>query len=109
MGKIDTREQAAAEGRTPTLAEAQGMTPELGDAIAALAEAELAAGRAEVARALLEGLVVTNHEDAAAWALLASAHRKLGQPLAAVAERLGTAPQVPPLQLFEQQSAFSSQ
>jgi hypothetical protein len=26
---------------------------------------------------------VTNHEDAAAWALLASAHRRLGQPLAA--------------------------
>ena len=84
MDRIDaTREADGRAGRALTLAEAQGMTPELGDAIAALAEAELAAGRAEVARALLEGLVVTNHEDAAAWALLASAHRKLGQPLAA--------------------------
>ncbi len=83
MGRIDTIEPEGRGGRTATLAEAQGMTPELGDAIAALAEAELAAGRAEVARALLEGLVVTNHEDATAWALLASAHRRLGQPLAA--------------------------
>lgn len=84
MERIDaTQGTDGRVGRTPTLAEAQGMTPELGDAIAGLAEAELAAGRAEVARALLEGLIVTNHEDAAAWALLASAHRKLGQPLAA--------------------------
>jgi tetratricopeptide (TPR) repeat protein len=66
-----------------TLAERQGITAELGDAIAALAEAELSAGRAEIARAILEGLVVTNHQDAAAWALLSSAHRRLGQPLAA--------------------------
>lgn len=83
MGRIDTREPERRDGRPATLAETQGMTPEMGDAIAALAEAELAAGRAEVARALLEGLVVTNHEDATAWALLASAHRRLGQPLAA--------------------------
>ena len=32
---------------------------------------------------ILEGLVVTNHEDAGAWALLSQAHRRLGQPLAA--------------------------
>ncbi len=84
MGHAETtQEPVARAGRTPTLAEELGMTQELGDAIAALAEAELDAGRPEVARALLEGLVVTNHEDAAAWALLSAAHRKLAQPLAA--------------------------
>ncbi|BDG06131.1 hypothetical protein AMOR_51270 [Anaeromyxobacter oryzae] len=67
----------------PTLAEQQGITQELGDAVACLAEAELAAGRTEIARAILEGLVVTNHRDAGAWALLSAAHRKLAQPLAA--------------------------
>ncbi len=67
----------------PTLAEQQGITQELGDAIACLAEAELAAGRTEMARAILEGLVVTNHRDAGAWALLSNAHRRLAQPLAA--------------------------
>ncbi|HEX9306912.1 MAG TPA: hypothetical protein VF894_05440 [Anaeromyxobacter sp.] len=66
-----------------TLAEIQGITREMGDAIAALAEAELEAGRVETARAILEGLVVTNHLDACAWALLSRAHRRLGQPLAA--------------------------
>ncbi len=71
------------DGAAGTRAEALGMTPELGDAIACLAEAELEAGRPEIARAILEGLVVTNHRDADAWALLSSAHRRLGQPLAA--------------------------
>lgn len=66
-----------------TLAEEQGITQEIGDAIACLAEAELEAGRLETARAILEGLVVTNHLDADAWALLSRAHRRLGQPLAA--------------------------
>jgi tetratricopeptide (TPR) repeat protein len=66
-----------------TLAEVQGITQEMGDAIAALAEAELEAGRADTARAILEGLVVTNHLDPAAWALLSRAHRRLRQPLAA--------------------------
>jgi predicted Zn-dependent protease len=66
-----------------TLAEVQGITREMGDVIAALAEAELEAGRLEVARAILEGLVATNHLDAAAWALLSRAHRRLRQPLAA--------------------------
>jgi Flp pilus assembly protein TadD len=66
-----------------TLAEVQGITQEIGDAIACLAEAELEAGRVETARAILEGLVVTNHRDAGAWALLSRAHRRLGQPLAA--------------------------
>ncbi len=67
----------------PTLAEMQGMTAELGEAIAQLAEQELEAGRLANARTILEGLVVTNHRDADAWALLAVAHRRLGQPLAA--------------------------
>jgi predicted Zn-dependent protease len=98
-------------GRTPTWAEEQGMTPELGDAIAALAEAELDAGRAEVARALLEGLVVTNHEDASAWALLSAAHRKLAQPLAArfcaeVAAKL--APEDPWVRLTRAESLLAS-
>jgi thioredoxin-like negative regulator of GroEL len=73
--------EAVEEGRT--LAEIQGIPHEIGDAIACLAEAELEAGRVETARAILEGLVVTNHEDAGAWALLSQAHRRLAQPLAA--------------------------
>ena len=67
----------------PTLAELQGMTPELGEAITRLAEEELEAGRLAQARAILEGLVVTNHRDPDAWALLSVAHRKMAQPLAA--------------------------
>jgi predicted Zn-dependent protease len=83
-----------AAGRT--LAEEEGITQEIGDAIACLAEAELEAGRVDAARALLEGLVVTNHLDPAPWALLSRAHRRLGQPLAArfcaeVAARLAPA------------------
>ena len=66
-----------------TLAEMQGMTPELGEAIARMAEEELEAGRLADARTLLEGLVVTNHQDADAWALLSVTHRRLDQPLAA--------------------------
>ena len=77
MNVIEAMEQGA------TLAEIQGIPQEIGDAIACLAEAELEAGRVETARAILEGLVVTNHEDAGAWALLSQAHRRLGQPLAA--------------------------
>ncbi len=66
-----------------TLAEAIGLTEELGGAIAAIAEAELAAGRIEAARTILEGLVVTNPRDARGWILLARTHRSLGQLLAA--------------------------
>jgi Tfp pilus assembly protein PilF len=73
----------AALDRGGTLAEVQGLTADMGQIIAALAEAELQAGRAEVARVILEGLVATNHLDAAAWALLSRVHRRLGQPLAA--------------------------
>lgn len=92
--------EALERGRT--VAEEQGITQEIGDAIACLAEAELEAGRVEAARAILEGLVVTNHRDAGAWALLSRAHRKLGQPLAArfcasVAAKL--APAEPDVQL----------
>ncbi len=67
----------------PTMAELLGMTPELGEAIARLAEDELEAGRLAQARTILEGLVVTNHRDADAWALLSVTHRRLGQSLAA--------------------------
>ncbi|HEX9052709.1 MAG TPA: hypothetical protein VF841_19430 [Anaeromyxobacter sp.] len=79
-----------------TLAQVQGIPQEIGDAIACLAEAELEAGRVDTARAILEGLVVTNHLDPGAWALLSRAHRRLGQPLAArfcaeVAARLAPA------------------
>jgi hypothetical protein len=66
-----------------TLAQVQGITAEMGDAISALAEAELEEGRPEIARAILEGLVVTNQLDSGAWSLLSRAHRRLGKPLAA--------------------------
>ena len=66
-----------------TLAEMQGMTAELGEAIARMAEDELAAGHLAKARTMLEGLVVTNHRDADAWTLLSVTHRRLRQPLAA--------------------------
>jgi hypothetical protein len=66
-----------------TLAESLGLTEELGGAIAGIAEAELAAGRTDAARTILEGLVVTNPRDARGWILLSRTHRKLGQSLAA--------------------------
>jgi cytochrome c-type biogenesis protein CcmH/NrfG len=66
-----------------TLAEAMGLTEELGGAIAGIAEEELTAGRTDAARTILEGLVVTNPRDARGWILLSRTHRKLGQPLAA--------------------------
>jgi tetratricopeptide (TPR) repeat protein len=94
-----------------TLAEVQGITREMGDAVAALAEAELDAGRVETARAILEGLVVTNHLDPAAWTLLSRAHRRLRQPLAArfcaeVAARL--APADPFVRLARAESLLAS-
>src|SRR6266511_4436111 len=94
-----------------TLAEVQGITREMGDAIAALAEAELEAGRADTARAILEGLVVTNHLDAAAWALLSRAHRRLRQPLAArfCAEvALKLAPHDPAVRLVRAESLLAT-
>ena len=93
-----------------TLAQEQGIPQEIGDAIACLAEAELVAGRVDTARAILEGLVVTNHLDPAAWALLSRAHRRLGQPLAArfcaeVAARL--APSDPQVRLVRAESLLA--
>lgn len=75
-----------------TLAEALGMTGELAEAIARVAEDELDAGRPDPARVILEGLVVANPRWAGGWRLLARAHRALGQPLAArfCAEVAGT-------------------
>jgi tetratricopeptide (TPR) repeat protein len=66
-----------------TLAEIEEIPAEIGFAIAEVAAAELGAGRVETARAILEGLVVTNPRDADAWALLSRAHRRLDQALAA--------------------------
>jgi predicted Zn-dependent protease len=70
------------EGRT--LAELQGMTEELGGAIAELAAGEAACGNLEAARVLLEGLLVTNPRDALAWALLAQVERWRGEPATAL-------------------------
>jgi len=67
----------------PSLAEVLGLTEELGEAILSIAEGELAAGRAEAARTILEGLVAANPRDPVGWVLLARAHRALRQPLAA--------------------------
>jgi cytochrome c-type biogenesis protein CcmH/NrfG len=75
--------EQATRPQEETLAEAVGLTAELGEAIADLAEKELAAGRSDAARTILEGLVVTNPRDARGWILLARVHRGLGQPLAA--------------------------
>ncbi len=61
-----------------TLAEIQGLTEELGRAIAALGEREARVGDPGVASALLEGLVVTNPRDAIGWALLSQVERRRG-------------------------------
>jgi predicted Zn-dependent protease len=66
-----------AQGKT--LAEAQGMTGDMGRAIAALAAEALAADRLEPARDMLEGLVVTNPRDPWAWALLSTVFRRRGE------------------------------
>lgn len=73
--------EALSAGRT--LAEIQGIPAEVGDLVAEVASGELEAGRADRARVVLEGLVVTNPRDARAWALLGCAHRRLGHPLPA--------------------------
>lgn len=67
--------------RTP--AERLGLTAELARAAARLAAAELLAGRAHVAREILEGLAIANPHDAAPWAMLAILHRRAGRGLAA--------------------------
>jgi predicted Zn-dependent protease len=78
---IPTHEDILA-GRT--LAELQGFTEELGAAVAALAAEEARQGDLEVARAILEGLVVVNPRDAFAWALLSQVERRRGSPFAAL-------------------------
>ncbi len=66
-----------------TLAEAQGMTEEIGRALARVAGEELAAGRLQAAREMLEGLAITNPHDPAAWTMLACVERRRGKILAA--------------------------
>lgn len=70
-----------AQGKT--LAEAQGMTAEIGAAIAHLAAEAIAEDRLRAARDILEGLAVTNPRDAVAWALLSTVYRRLGHVEAA--------------------------
>jgi predicted Zn-dependent protease len=67
-----------------TLAEIQGFTQELGAAVASLAAREAGSGDLEVARGILEGLVVTNPRDALAWALLSQVERRRGDPFTAL-------------------------
>ncbi len=93
-----------------TLAELQGIRPEMGEAILRAAEAELDAGRLANARTILEGMVVTNHRDPDGWALLSIVHRRLGHPLAArfcaeVASRL--APGIPWVRLTRAESLLA--
>jgi predicted Zn-dependent protease len=66
-----------------TLAEVQGITEELGRAMASMAVDELAAGQVDAAQQILEGLAVTNPRDHAVWALLALVEKRRGRPLAA--------------------------
>lgn len=70
-----------ARGRT--LAEAMGMTAELGCTVARLAGAELEAGRLDAAEAILEGLAIANPRDPMPWALLAQVARRQGKIWAA--------------------------
>ncbi len=73
----------AREQRPRTLAEAQGMTAEIGRAIAEVAQEELEAGRLAVARDILHGLAVSNPYDPATWAMLAVLERRRGKLMAA--------------------------
>jgi cytochrome c-type biogenesis protein CcmH/NrfG len=66
-----------------TLAEEQGMTQEIGRAIAQIAGDELGAGRMDAAQRILEGLVATNPHDPANWTLLALVEKRRGRMLAA--------------------------
>ncbi|HEY7726739.1 MAG TPA: hypothetical protein VH880_15500 [Anaeromyxobacteraceae bacterium] len=69
--------------RGRTLAEAEGMTAEIGEAVALLAGEALAQDRLAAAREILEGLVAANPRDAVAWALLSAVFRRQGEPEAA--------------------------
>jgi uncharacterized membrane-anchored protein len=93
-----------------TLAELQGIQPEMGEAMLRVAEGELEAGRLENARTLLEGMVITNHKDLDGWALLSITHRRLKHPLAArfcaeVATKL--APRAPWVRLTRAESLLA--
>jgi predicted Zn-dependent protease len=70
-----------ASGATP--AEEQGMTEEIGRAIAGVASDEIEAGRLDTAREILQGLAVSNPYDPATWAMLAVLERRRGKLLAA--------------------------
>ena len=67
-----------------TLAEIQGFTREMGATVASLAAREAGGGDLEVARGILEGLVVTNPRDPLAWALLSQVERRRGEPFTAL-------------------------
>ena len=67
-----------------TLAEIQGFTEEMGAAVTALAAREAGSGDLEVARGILEGLLVTNPRDPLAWALLSQVERRRGEPFVAL-------------------------
>jgi predicted Zn-dependent protease len=71
------RHEDVVEGRT--LAEIQGLTEELGAAIGDIAAREIRTGRLQDARAILEGLLLTNPRDALAWALLSQVERLRGE------------------------------
>ncbi len=66
-----------------TLAEAHGMTQEIGRAIVQVAGDEMASGRLDTARDILQGLAVSNPYDAATWTMLAVLERRRGKLLAA--------------------------
>jgi predicted Zn-dependent protease len=66
-----------------TLAEVQGMTEEMGRAVAAFAADAMESGRLDTAREILEGLAVTNPYDPASWTMLALVERRRGRLLAA--------------------------
>src|SRR5512135_3318340 len=70
-------------GRPLTPAEALGMTPEIGRAIAGVASEEMQAGRLDTAREILEGLAISNPYDPATWAMLAVLERRRGSVLVA--------------------------
>jgi predicted Zn-dependent protease len=84
MSQTSAMKQTDEVTRKPrTLAEAQGMTAEIGRGIAAIANEELQAGRLATARDILHGLAVSNPYDAATWAMLAVLERRRGKLIAA--------------------------
>lgn len=93
-----------------TLAEAMGMTAELGCAMTRLAGAEMQAGRLDTAEAILEGLAIANPRDPMPWAMLAQVARRHGKVWAAylcaeAAARL--APHDPQIRLVHAEALLS--